>query len=63
MASKQTYRVVTTKKQEGSLAATSHVSDEMWKHDAINSLYRIFREDASVVEVTIKKTNSQSNNE
>ena len=56
MASKQTYRVITSRKQEGSLAATSEVSDDMFKYVAIHHASEMLRQE-DVYEVTIKKNN------
>lgn len=56
MSHKKTYRVITSRKQEGSLAATSEVSDDMFKYVAIHHASEMLRQE-DVFEVTIKKNN------
>jgi hypothetical protein len=56
MSHKQTYRVITSRKQDGSLAATSEVSEDMFKWVAVNHASEMLRQ-ADVYEVTIKKNN------
>lgn len=56
MAHKQTYRVITSRKQDGSLAATSEISEDMFKWVAMNHASEMLRQE-DVFEVTIKKNN------
>lgn len=56
MSHKKTYRVITSRKQEGSLAATSEVSDDMFKYVAVHHASEMLRQE-DVFEVTIKKNN------
>lgn len=51
---KQSYILIVTKRQEGSLAATSSVSDEIWKEDALRAARWALNE-PEVTEITIKK--------
>ena len=57
MSHKQTYRVITSRKQEGSLAATSDVSEDFAKRWQAWFYAASRLNDHSVFEVTIKKNN------
>lgn len=56
---KQTYILIITKQQEGSLAATSSVSDEMHKCDALMVAGKRLNE-PDVCEIRIKKAKSNN---